>query len=108
MSTFPIADLPAFLPFEAGKRATHTLLDLQGATKVVLAALDGGAEVAPHAVPYPAWVLVLSGALEVLLGEAWHPARPGEFLPVPAGLRHAVRAQEPSHFLVVHARGLAA
>ncbi|BDU73590.1 cupin domain-containing protein [Mesoterricola silvestris] len=108
MSSFPIVDLPAFLPFEAGKRTTQALVDLPGATKLVLAALDGGAEVAPHAVPYPAGVLLLSGTLEVQLDTAWHPVVPGQFFPIPAGIRHAVRAQEPSHFLVLHARGLTA
>jgi quercetin dioxygenase-like cupin family protein len=108
MTPFPVADLTDLLPFEQGRRTTQTLVDLPGQTKLVLAALDGGAEVTPHAVPYEAGVLLLSGALEVMLGEAWHPAKPGQYLPVPIGVRHAVRALEPSHFLVVHARGLTA
>ena len=108
MSTLPIADLPAFLPFERGKRTNQTLVDLPGQTKVVLVALDGHTEVAPHAVPYQAGVLVLSGALEVMLGETWHAAKPGQYLPIPAGVRHALRASEPSHFMVVNARGLTA
>ena len=108
MPDFPIVDLASFLPFEKGKRATQTLVDLPAQTKLVLAALDGGAEVAAHAVPYEAGVLVLSGELEVMLGETWHPAKPGEYLPVPIAVRHAVRALAPSHFLVVHARGVTA
>jgi quercetin dioxygenase-like cupin family protein len=106
MTIFPILDLSSFLPFEKGKRTTLTLVDLPAQTKLVLAALDGGAEIAPHAVPYEAGVLVLSGALEVMLGDTWHPAKPGQYLPVPIGVRHAVRALESSHFLVVHARGI--
>ena len=104
MSNFPITDLATFLPFDPGKRVNQALVDLPTQTKVVLAALDGGVEVAPHAVPYEAGVLVLTGALEVLVDNSWHPARPGQYLPVPIGVRHAVRALEPSHFLVVHAR----
>ena len=108
MSSLPINDLLEFLPFEKGKRANQALVDLPGQTKLVLVALDGGAEVPPHEVSYQAGVLVLSGALEVMLGSAWSPARPGQYLPIPAGTRHAVRALEPSHFVVVHARGLTA
>ncbi len=108
MATLPISELSAFLPFEPGKRVNQALVDLPGQTKVVLVALDASTEVAPHAVPYQAGVLVLSGALEVMLGETWHPAGPGQYLPIPAGVRHAVRALEPSHFMVVHARGLTA
>lgn len=108
MNPLPIVDLAAFLPFETGKRTNQALMDLPAQTKLVLVALDGGAEVAPHAVPYEAGVLVLSGAIEVMLGDTWHPGRPGQYLPVPATVRHAVRASAPSHFLVVHARGLPA
>jgi quercetin dioxygenase-like cupin family protein len=108
MSIFPITDLPSFLPVAPGKRTIQTLLDLPGQTKVVLAALDGGAEVPAHTVPYPAGVLVLSGALEVMREETWHPVKPGQYFSLPSGVRHAVRASEPSHFMVVHARGLEA
>lgn len=108
MSILPITDLPAFLPFEKGKRTTSTLLDLPGQSKLVLAALDGGADIAAHQVPYQAGVLALSGAFEVMLDETWHALRPGQFLAIPAGCRHALRASEPSHFIVVHARGLSA
>ena len=108
MSVFPITDLPTLLPFEAGKRTNQVLVDLPSQSKLVLVALDGGVEVAPHAVPYAAGVLVLSGAVEVLLGETWHPAGPGQYVPVPVQTRHALRASEPSHVLVVHARGVTA
>lgn len=108
MSTLPITDLATFLPFERGKRTNQVLLDLPDGTKAVLAALDGGAEVAPHTVPYPAGVLVLAGAIEVMLGSNWQPARPGQYVPIPAGTLHAVRASAPSHCLVVHAKSLGA
>lgn len=108
MSAFPITDLAAFLPFEPGRRANQSLFDLPGQSKLVLVAMDGGSEVAPHAVPYQAGVLVLSGALDVLLGDTWHPAKPGQFLSIPVNVRHAVRALAPSHFIVVHARELTA
>lgn len=108
MTTFPVTDLNAFLPFEKGKRANQTLFDLQGQTKVVFVALDAGVEVPPHAAPYEAGVLVLSGALEVMLNDTWHPGKPGQYLTVPINVRHSVRAIEPSHFLVVHARGITA
>ncbi len=108
MFTLPVSDLMTSLPIEEGKRANQVLFDLPGQTKVVLVAVDGGVEVPPHAVPYEAGVLVLGGALEVMLGETWYPAKPGQYLTVPINVRHSVRALEPSHFLVFHARGITA
>lgn len=108
MLNFPVTD-PAALPLiEKDKRVNQVLFDLPGQTKIVLVAIDGGVEVPPHAVPYEAGVLVLAGALEVLLGETWHAAKPGHYLTVPVNVRHSVRALEPSHFLVFHARGVVA
>ena len=106
MANFPITDLSAFLPFEKDKRTNQSLFDLPDGTKLVLVALDAGATVPPHAVPYEAGVLVLSGSMEVMLGEAWHPAKPGQYLSVPINVQHSLRALEPSHFLVLHARSL--
>ena len=106
--SIPMTNPAADLPIEAGKRVNQTLIDMEGQTKVVLVALDAGVEVAPHAVPYEAGVLLLSGALEVSLDGVWHPVRPGQYAKVPIQVRHSVRALEPSHFLVVHARGVTA
>jgi quercetin dioxygenase-like cupin family protein len=109
MFDYPITDLAAFVPIPAGKRASHPLIDLApDQTKVVMLALDEGVEVPPHAVDYEAGVLLLAGSIEVMLGETWHPLRPGQYLAVPRTVRHAVRALTPSHALVIHARGLTA
>ena len=109
MSDTPITDLSGFLPVPEGKRANQPLIDLApDQTKVVMLALDGGVDVPPHAVAYEAGVLLLAGSIEVLLGETWHPLRPGQYLAVPRTVRHAVRALTSSHALVIHARGLTA
>jgi quercetin dioxygenase-like cupin family protein len=104
----PITDLTEVLPMPKAERAMLTLLDLKGDTKLVLAALPAGAQVPAHQVPYPASVVLLSGSIEVLLGEAWKRVDPGETAAVPANLLHAVRATESSYFLAIHLRALGA
>lgn len=104
----PITNLGETLPMPESQRASLALLDLKNDTKLVLAALPAGAQVPPHQAPYPASVLLLSGSIDVMLGETWKPVTPGELVLVESGLLHAVRASEPSYFLITHLRGLGA
>ncbi len=103
----PITNLSETLPMHEGQRASLPLLDLKNDTKLVLVALPSGVQIPAHAAPYPASVLLLSGAIEVMLGETWKRVGPGEGVPIEADLLHAIRAIEPSYFLVTHLRGLA-
>lgn len=106
MNLLPLTDLEANLPFRKGERAMLPLLDIPGRVKTVLAALDGGVTIPPHPMPCEG-MLLLSGAIEFLIGETWHTVLPGQFLRVPGGALHSVRALEPSRFLVVQSLGSA-
>lgn len=101
-----ITNLFESLPMPEGQRASLPLLDLKNDTKLVLVALPSGVQIPAHAAPYPASVLLLSGAIEVMLGEIWQQVSPGGLVPIEANLLHSVRANEPSYFLVTHLRGL--
>jgi len=101
MNTLPITNLEAVLPFHAGERKLLHLLNLPGAAKVVLAALDGGVTIPPHPMPCEATVLLLTGSIEFLVRDVWRKVEVGEFLRVPGGVMHSVRALEASRFLVV-------
>ncbi len=102
----PITNLSDTLPMPEGQRASLPLLDLKNDTKLVLVALPSGVQIPAHAAPYPASVLLLSGAIEVMLGETWKQVGPGELVPNAEELLHSARASEPSYFLVSHLRGL--
>ena len=102
----PITNLNEALPMPESQRASLTLLDLKNDTKLVLVALPGGAQIPAHQAPYPASVLLLSGAIEVLLGERRQQVGPGEVVPIETGLLHSVRAADSSYFLVTHLRSL--
>lgn len=101
-----IRDLASQLPVPEAGIASSPLLDLPGATKLVLFALDAGQEISPHAAPFPAQVLVLDGRLEVMVGTEWETLEAHDGLDLPAGIPHAVRAKTPGHFLLTMLRGV--
>ena len=103
-----IRDLAHFLPVPRAGIASSPLLDLPGDTKLVLFAMDAGQEISPHATPFPADVLLLDGALEVMVGDSWAALRPRDRRELPAGLPHALKAHKASHFLLTMLRGAVA
>lgn len=102
----PITNLSETLPMPESQRASLPLLDLKNDTKLVLVALPGGAQIPAHQAPYPASVLLLSGSIEVMLGETWKRIGPGDFVPIDAEMLHSVRAIDSAYFLVTHLRSL--
>lgn len=104
MTNLPINQLETLLPILPGARNVMPLMDLPGGARVVLAALDGGVEVPPHPMPREATLMLISGAIDFLLEGTWHSLRPGQFLRIPGQASHAVRALEPSRFIVVQAQ----
>ena len=104
MSTV-ITDLNAALPVARDAIASRPLLDLPGSTKLVLFALDRGQEISAHTTPFPAQVLLLEGAIDVMVDGAWRALEPGGQAELPLGHPHGIRAGEPSHFLLTMLRG---
>ncbi len=101
MTQLPITNLEAILPFREGERHLLPLVDLHGQAKVTVAALSAGVTIPPHAMHCEAVLLVLSGTIEFQLGENWKRVETGQFLSIPGGVNHSVRAVEAARFLVV-------
>lgn len=101
----PITDLQEALPMPEAQRATLTLIDVPHGTKLVLVALPGEIEIAPHRAPYPASAQLLTGRIEAMKGETWIPMVPGERVVFDKDQPHALKAFEPSYLLVTHMRG---
>lgn len=104
MVQLPISSLDGLLPIRPGERTVLPVLDLPGQAKAVLASLDAGVEVPPHTMAREATVLLLEGAIEFQIGATRHHLRPGDFLWVPGHASHAVRALEPSRFIVLQSQ----
>lgn len=64
--------------------------------RVVVFAFDAGQELTDHTAAKPATIEVVSGRLHLTLGTEEAEAGPGSWVHMPAHLRHAVRALEPS------------
>jgi len=95
------------LPMPEKERAMLPLLDIKDDAKLVLVALPAGGQVPPHKAPYLASVQLLTGRIEALKGETWHPVAPGERIVFDANELHSVKALEASYFLVTHMRAQA-
>lgn len=60
-----------------------------------------GQELSEHTASMPAVIHVLEGEGELVLGDERLAARPGTWVHMPAGLRHAVRARTPMAMLLL-------
>lgn len=78
---------------------SRTLLKTTGG-KTVLFAFDAGQELTEHTNPNHALIQVLNGSLQLTLGRRPETLAPGQLLHLPPQLPHAVRADEPTTFLL--------
>ena len=69
--------------------------------RAVLFHFDAGQELTEHTSPHRATVQVLSGGCEFLLGTEWHSLKAGDFVHMPPGLPHAIRAGERFSMLLM-------
>lgn len=78
---------------------SRTLLKTGGG-KCVLFAFDAGQELTEHTNPNHALIQVLTGSLRMTLDGREETLRAGALLHMPPQLPHAVRADEPTTFLL--------
>jgi quercetin dioxygenase-like cupin family protein len=84
---------------------THSVTVHSGPdVKVVVFGFAAGEELSEHSASAPAIVEVLSGRLVLTLAGVEHDAPAGAWAHMEAGLRHAVRAVEPSVMLLTLVR----
>jgi quercetin dioxygenase-like cupin family protein len=87
-----------------GGIVSRTLARAKGGSLTVFA-FDAGQELSEHTAPFDAFVQVLDGAVELTIGGERVVARSGETVLMPAGVPHAVRAQERFKMLLSMVRG---
>jgi len=61
---------------------------------LTLFAFDEGQSLSEHTAPFDAAVLILDGTAEIVIGGRSHFLDKGEFVVMPAGIPHAVKAKE--------------
>lgn len=72
--------------------------------KVVLFSFEKGQALSEHTAPFEAVIHILKGKGEVMLGGETREAVPGALYVMPAGLVHAIKANERLVFLLTMAR----
>ncbi len=90
-------------PIVPGANVSRPLHEANGC-KIVLFAMDTGQAISAHTVRFPAMVQVLDGALQVGIGDATHAVGAGSMIILPAGLPHAVKAEQPTRWLLTMMR----
>jgi quercetin dioxygenase-like cupin family protein len=86
------ARLDQELAYQAGAVVSRTLAKTRGGS-FTLFAFDAGQELSEHTAPFDAFVQVLDGEVELVIGGESVPARAGETVLMPAGIPHAVKAR---------------
>jgi quercetin dioxygenase-like cupin family protein len=92
------------LDYVPGAIVSRTLARAKGGS-LTLFAFDAGQELSEHTAPFDAFVQVLDGTVELTIGGERVVARSGETVLMPAGVPHAVRAQERFKMLLSMVRG---
>jgi len=85
-----MADLVAYQP---GSVVSRIILK-QGTGNVTVFAFDRGQGLSEHTTPFDALVHVLDGRAEITVGGTLHELRAGEMILMPAGVPHALKANE--------------
>jgi quercetin dioxygenase-like cupin family protein len=81
------------LDYVPGAVVSRTIAKARGGS-ITLFAFDAGQELSEHTAPFDAFVQVLDGAVELVIGGQPVVASAGETVRMPAGVPHAVRALE--------------
>lgn len=67
---------------------------------LTLFAFDKGQSLSEHTAPFDAAVLILDGTAEIVIGGKSYFLEKGEFVVMPAGIPHAVKAKEKFKMLL--------
>lgn len=82
---------------------SRTLAKTKGGT-LTFFAFDAGQELSEHSAPFDAYVYVVDGKAELIIGGTSVPASAGQLVLMPANVPHAVRAVERFKMLLTMLR----
>jgi quercetin dioxygenase-like cupin family protein len=96
--------LDAEVDYAPGAIVSRTIAKTKGGT-LTLFAFEAGQELSEHTAPFDAFVTVLDGAAELVIGGEIVPAQHGETVLMPANVPHAVRGPGRFKMLLSMVRG---
>lgn len=86
-----VLDVAALVDYAQGAIVSRTLLDNNAGT-ITLFSFDEGQELSEHTAPFDAFVQVLDGQGEFIVGGEAYSVKTGQVLLMPANVPHAVKA----------------
>ena len=78
-------------PYQDGAVVSRTLLQHDTGTLTVFS-FDAGQALSEHTVPFHAFVKVLDGEAQIIIGGTPHSVNAGEIILMPGGISHEVKA----------------
>lgn len=94
-----ILELPSLVQYQQGQVVSRTLAQ-NPAVSVTLFSFDKGEEISSHSSGGDAMLTVLEGGAKVTIGGQEHFLSQGETIVMPAGIPHAVEAEESFKMLL--------
>lgn len=89
--------------YQPGSIVSRTIAKTQGGT-LTLFAFDEGQALSEHTAPFDAFVTVLDGVAELVIGGTPVEARAGQTVLMPANVPHAVNARQRFKMLLIMLR----
>ena len=96
--------LQELVPYQEGSVVSRTLLQHETGT-LTLFSFDSGQALSEHTVPYHAFVQVLDGEAEIIIGGKPVLVSQGEIVMMPGGIPHEVKAIKRFKMLLTLFRG---
>lgn len=94
-----LSELTDLVPINPSRFATKRVLEATGA-RIVLIGFHTGQELREHTAGVPILIQVLTGSVEIAVGETAKEYLPGGLIHIAARVPHALVAHEPSHVLL--------
>jgi len=102
----PVAEavrLGEFVDYAAGSVVSRTILH-RGVGNITLFSFDRGQELSEHTAPFDAFVQILDGRAEIIVGGKPIPASAGDAVIMPANIPHSLKAVERFKMLLTMIR----
>lgn len=91
------------IAYADGAVVSKTLID-KGIGNITLFSFDRGQGLSEHTSPYDAVVQILDGAARISIGGTDHTVCSGEMIIMPAGIPHALQAEQPFKMMLTMLR----
>lgn len=92
--------LKDFVMYQQDSIVSKTLIDKKSGT-ITLFAFDKGQNLSEHTTPYDAFVYILDGECEIIIGGVEHQLSEGDAIIMPANIPHAVNASNRFKMLLI-------